>query len=148
MSMASKPPLSDPRTIHASTVALNGRGCLILGPSGTGKSTLALQLMAHGAVLVADDQTTLVARDGALIASAPPVLQGKIEARGIGLLRAQFLSEAPLHLAVDLGRPEPDRYPSAHLWSAENIALPLVLAGGSAQAWLGILQYLKEGRDI
>jgi len=131
---------------HASTVALNGRGCFIFGPSGAGKSALALRLMAHGAELVADDQTKLIARGGGLYASAPEALYGRIEARGIGILRARALAEAQLMMAVDLGQPEPARLPPKRLWYAFDIALPLVLAGGSAQAWLGILQYLKDGR--
>jgi HPr kinase/phosphorylase len=140
------PAIPSGQLFHASTVALNGRGCFIFGPSGAGKSTLALRLMAHGAVLVADDQTRVIARAGGLYASAPDARHGKIEARGIGLLRAQALLEARLALAVDLGQAEPERLPPARTWCAENIALPLVLAGGSAQAWLGILQYLKDGR--
>ena len=67
--------------------------------------------------------------------------------RGFNLTEvAQALLEARLALAVDLGQAEPERLPPARTWCAENIALPLVLAGGSAQAWLGILQYLKDGR--
>ncbi|MDA3887407.1 MAG: serine kinase, partial [Allgaiera sp.] len=57
--------------LHASCVALDGRGVLILGPSGAGKSGLALQLMALGARLVADDRTRLNPRAGRLIARAP-----------------------------------------------------------------------------
>ena len=138
--------LPSSQLFHASAVALDGRGCVIFGPSGAGKSTLALRLMAHGAVLVADDQTRISARDGRLYASAPEALFGQIEARGIGLLQAQALAEARLALAVDLGQPEPERLPPARQWQMGNFALPLVLAGGSAQAWLGILQLLKGGR--
>ena len=40
--------------LHASCVAVAGRAVLITGPSGSGKSSLALTLLAHGAALVAD----------------------------------------------------------------------------------------------
>ncbi|WP_331459605.1 HPr kinase/phosphorylase [Paracoccus liaowanqingii] len=70
--------------LHATTVALEGRGLVILGPSGSGKSGLALELMAVGAVLVADDRTDLRLQQGRLIAQAPPALSGRIEARGWG----------------------------------------------------------------
>ena len=52
--------------LHATTVALAGQGVLILGPSGSGKSGLALQLMAMGAELVADDRTIVTARGSTL----------------------------------------------------------------------------------
>ena len=61
-----------PVLLHASCVAVKGRALLITGPSGTGKSALALQMMALGADLVADDQTLLQPRAGKLIATAPP----------------------------------------------------------------------------
>ena len=66
-------------TIHASTVAIEGRAVLITGPSGSGKSDLALRLLDRGFTLVSDDQT-IVRRDGdRLIASAPPTIAGKLD---------------------------------------------------------------------
>jgi HPr kinase/phosphorylase len=134
-------------SFHGTTVALNGRGCFIFGPAGSGKSTLALVLMAHGAELVADDQTILTQRAGQLIATAPVAIRGSIEAHGIGILSAHSLPEAPLVLAVDMGQCETLRLPPERRWACQNIDLPLVLAGGSAQVWAGILQYLKGGRQ-
>ncbi len=131
--------------VHGSAVALAGRGCLILGPSGAGKSRLALTLMAHGARLIADDQTRIVAQDSALIAEPPETIAGQIEARGIGILRADF-APAPLALVVDLSQPEPDRLPPQRIWRCLDRQLPLVFGGGDAQIWMGILQYLKGGR--
>ena len=77
--MSRAPPPGDaPLNLHGSAVALEGRGLLILGASGTGKSALALRMMAHGARLVADDRVVLARRGDALIASAPPALRGTI----------------------------------------------------------------------
>jgi len=97
--------------LHASAVAIGGRGLLILGPSGAGKSGLALRLMALGARLVADDRVLVERRGAGLVAKAPDPLAGLIEARGIGLLRVASLHEAPVALAVDLAALSPARLP-------------------------------------
>ncbi len=99
--------------VHASAVAIAGRGVLILGTSGAGKSALALALIGRGAALVADDRVRLVRRGRALIAEAPAAIAGLIEARGVGLLRLPAVPEAPLVLAVDLDRPPAARMPQA-----------------------------------
>ncbi|RME14614.1 MAG: serine kinase [Alphaproteobacteria bacterium] len=84
---------------------------MVTGPSGSGKSSLCLQLIALGARLIADDLTRLVLRDGWPWACAPPRLSGVVEARGIGLLRVPFCEAAPLALVVDLEVPETERLP-------------------------------------
>ena len=88
--------------IHASTVALGGRAVMLSGPSGSGKSDLALRLIDRGFSLVSDDQT-LVRRDGArLLASPPPNIAGKIEIRGIGIIDLENISDVPVALLVEL----------------------------------------------
>jgi serine kinase of HPr protein (carbohydrate metabolism regulator) len=59
-------------TVHATCVAIDGRGILIRGRSGAGKSDLALRLIDRGARLVSDDYTILAASGGRLRAAAPP----------------------------------------------------------------------------
>ncbi len=89
-------------TLHASTVALDGRAVLITGPSGSGKSDLALRLLDRGFTLVSDDQT-IVRRDGErLIASAPATIAGKLEVRGIGIVDMHTVSDVPVALIVEL----------------------------------------------
>lgn len=89
-------------TIHASTVALDGRAVLIAGPSGSGKSDLALRLLDRGFTLVSDDQT-IVRRDGdRLVASAPPTIKGKLEIRGIGIVEMDTVEDIPVALFVEL----------------------------------------------
>jgi serine kinase of HPr protein (carbohydrate metabolism regulator) len=100
------PPKGGPRlsteTLHASTVASDGRAVLITGPSGTGKSDLALRLLDRGFTLVSDDQT-IVRKDGErLIASAPPNIAGKLEVRGIGIIDMERLDDVPVALVVEL----------------------------------------------
>ena len=89
-------------TLHASTVALDGRAVIISGPSGSGKSDLALRLLDRGFVLVSDDQT-VVKKDGErLIATAPPTIAGKLEVRGIGIVEMERAENVPIALAVEL----------------------------------------------
>jgi serine kinase of HPr protein (carbohydrate metabolism regulator) len=89
-------------TIHASTVATEGRAVVIAGPSGSGKSDLALRLLDRGFTLVSDDQTT-IKRDGdRLIASAPPNIAGKLEIRGIGIVDMDVHGDVPVALFVEL----------------------------------------------
>ena len=72
---------------HATCVAIGGRGVLIAGPSGSGKSDLALRLIREDAKLVADDRTALSVSGGRLMASAPAPLRGLLEVRGLGVVR-------------------------------------------------------------
>ena len=89
-------------TLHASTVAIDGRAVLITGPSGSGKSDLVLRLLDRGFALVSDDQT-IVRREGDhLVATAPPNIAGKLEVRGIGIVEIDRLSDAPVALIVEL----------------------------------------------
>ena len=104
--MNSMHPVRGPRisaeTVHASTVALDGRAVLITGPSGSGKSDLALRMLDRGFTLVSDDQT-IVKKDGSrLIASAPPTIAGKLEIRGIGIVEMQRSENVPVALIVEL----------------------------------------------
>src|SRR5512132_630890 len=89
-------------TLHSSTVAKDDRAVLITGPSGSGKSDLALRLLDRGFTLVSDDQT-IVRREGdKLIASAPPNIAGKLEIRGIGIVDMETVSDVPVALYVEL----------------------------------------------
>lgn len=131
--------------LHASCVALDGRGILILGPSGSGKSALALQLMAYGCTLVSDDRTIVTVRDGWLSATAPAAIAGRIEARGVGLLGAAAAA-ARLTLAVDLARTETERLPPERWLELLGASLPLLHRVESGYFPAAILQYLKAGR--
>jgi serine kinase of HPr protein (carbohydrate metabolism regulator) len=87
-------------TIHATTIAIHGRAVVIEGPSGSGKSDLALRLIDRGAMLVADDRTIVALEQGRLVARCPATIAGLIEVRGLGILAVPHLSEAPIALAV------------------------------------------------
>ena len=90
--------------IHATCVSQGNAGVLIRGPSGAGKSDLALRLIESGANLIADDQVTLQVSDGRVVALASTCLPGVLEVRGVGILRMQSQTSAPIRLVVDLTR--------------------------------------------
>lgn len=89
-------------TIHASTVAVDGRAVLVTGPSGSGKSDLTLRMLDRGFTLVSDDQT-IVRREGdRLIATAPANIAGKLEIRGVGIVEMETVGDVPVALIVEL----------------------------------------------
>lgn len=134
--------------IHASCVALNGRAVLIIGASGSGKSGLALQLLAFGCDLIADDRTELRLTEQDLWVLAPQKLAGLIEARHMGLLKADFLDRARLQLVVDLDRTETTRLPEPKSIDLLGKSLPLLHKVETAHFPAAILQYLKAGRRV
>ena len=87
--------------VHGTSVALGGDGILLQGPSGSGKSDLALRLVDAGALLVADDQTELALVGDGVLMRAPGVIAGRIEVRGLGILR---VPSAPSRFALLVGR--------------------------------------------
>jgi serine kinase of HPr protein (carbohydrate metabolism regulator) len=89
-------------TLHASTVAIDGRAVLITGPSGSGKSDLALRLLDRGFALVSDDQTIVKKSGTRLTASAPPTIRGKLEIRGVGIVDMDSIDDVPVALVVEL----------------------------------------------
>jgi len=133
--------------LHASAVALDGRAALLTGPSGSGKSALALDLMALGARLVADDGVILTRDGDRLLARAPAQIRGLIEARGVGLLRADPLDDVPLALVVDMGQTETDRLPPRRVTTFLGVSLPLLHKVASPHFTAAVRQYLAHGRS-
>ncbi|GAB1361654.1 HPr kinase/phosphatase C-terminal domain-containing protein [Rhodobacter sp.] len=134
--------------LHASCVTLADRALLITGPSGAGKSELALRLIALGAVLVSDDRTELAMAGGRLMARCPsPAIRGLIEARGVGLLRADTVEIAPVALVADLARDETARLPPERNITILGKQLPLVLRVQNDHFPAALLLYLKNARQ-
>ena len=92
-----------PELLHATAVAINGTGVLLLGPSGSGKSDLALRLIDRGAVLISDDGVLVDTGTPEPVLRTAPNIAGMIEMRGVGILEMPFADEVPLHLVVTLG---------------------------------------------
>ncbi len=103
--------------IHATAVAIAGQALLILGPSGSGKSRLALALIASSTRrrpvrLVGDDRILLTHGEQGLIARPHPRIEGFVERRGFGILATPFVASAPVGGIVLLGpAPRPNSGP-------------------------------------
>lgn len=111
---------------QASCVAVNGRGLLIEGPPGSGKSSLALALIDRGALLVGDDGVSLADADDRLLASPAPAIRGLLEVRNVGLLAYPVTERVPLCLAVRLD-PLAERLPEKpETITLLGLPLPLV----------------------
>src|SRR5580704_15293502 len=113
--------------VHGTTVALEGEGVLLRGPSGSGKSDLALRLIDGGARLVADDQTELTRKADDVIAGSPASIAGRLEVRGVGILEVPAVPSAPLRLVVDLVAPDRvERLPEPQFCEYLQCSLPLL----------------------
>jgi HPr kinase/phosphorylase len=137
--------------LHGTCVAIDGRGVLLRGPSGSGKSDLALRLVDSGAILVADDQTRLERAGDTLLASPPDTLAGLMEVRGLGLVRLHHLEKVPLDLVIDLtASSQVERLPEQN--TLEFLGLPvrkLHLAPFEASAAAKVRLAMRAGtRDI
>lgn len=132
--------------LHGSCVSDGGRAVLIIGASGRGKSSLALQLMAYGAKLVSDDQTLLRRKGEHVMVSAPDTTCGLIEARAIGILRADPEQNIPLHLVVDLDQTEHQRLPHPRQVQVLGKTLPLLFGVDAPHFAAAVLQFLRHGR--
>jgi serine kinase of HPr protein (carbohydrate metabolism regulator) len=112
-------------TVHASCVAIGGRAVLISGPSGSGKSDLALRLIDRGAVLISDDCTRLEVHGGVLLASPPETIAGRIEVRGVGIVERPYAAGVPVALLVDLAS-TPERMPEPAVAEIAGVPIPAI----------------------
>ena len=114
--------------IHATAVARHTpdgwRGALIQGPSGVGKSDLALRLIGQGWRLVADDWTHLWASGGALYGMAPATIAGRIEVRGLGIVGLPVQPLARIVLAIQCTHETIERLPETAAWTWNGVAIP------------------------
>jgi len=121
--------------LHATAVAqwapgLGWRAVLVSGSSGAGKSDLALRLMGRGWRLVADDYVHVFASGGALYATAPETIVGRIEARGVGVLDVCVRGVVRLVMVVELTEREVERLPEPETRILADLPLPLLRLAG------------------
>src|SRR6185437_5845938 len=137
-------------TIHASAVLIGAHSVLIRGPSGSGKSQLAWQLINAAltqfrfARLVGDDRVFVEAHHGRLIVRPAPELAGLLEIRGAGIRRLPHEPRAVVGLVVDLAAADADRLPAREALTTEvlGITLPRLAVAPSPQALPAILAML------
>lgn len=72
--------------IHGVFLNIYGKGVIIKGDSGIGKSEIALELVKRGHLLVADDAVELYHLGQSIVGKAPEVLMNLLEIRGIGVI--------------------------------------------------------------
>ncbi len=111
---------------HATCVEIDDRGVLIEGPSGSGKSDLALRLLGRGAKLVSDDYVELASKSRDLTATAPEKIAGKMEVRGVGLVDVDYTNEVKIALLIELTpRDEIPRLPDPRHKELGGIQVPV-----------------------
>ena len=132
--------------LHASAVSCAGKAVVFTGHSGSGKSGMALEMMALGGVLVSDDRTVVSLEQGQVHASAPVAIKGLIEARGIGILSAQSVGPVAVSLVVDMSMLETARLPPERETIILAQSLPLLYKVESRYFPAAILQYLRQCR--
>ncbi|SDA76119.1 serine kinase [Sinorhizobium sp. NFACC03] len=92
--------------VHGTAIVLGTRGFLITGPSGIGKSRLALACITaarqagHFAALVADDRVDLSLEHDRIVARCPPSIHGLIEIRGAGIGKIETVPAAVMDWAM------------------------------------------------
>jgi HPr kinase/phosphorylase len=143
-------------SVHASCVLVGARALLIRGPSGSGKSRLALELIQAAvsgglrfARLVADDRVHLAPAGGRLLARPAEPLAGLIEVRGVGLLRLPYEPCAVVGLIADLGAEDSSRLPTADQREVpiDGILLPRLAVASGIAALSSLLALLNSSRE-
>lgn len=145
-----------PGTIHATALVVGETGLLVTGPSGSGKSRMALELIQTASVrgrfaaLVSDDRVGLRVAGRRVLAIAPPQIAGMIELRGSGILKMDHLPRAVMHVAIAVGRPQdhPRIPPAGARFTPEpGVDLPLLhMVPGHLQDPMELVEALRQDR--
>lgn len=142
-------------TIHASAILAGAHAVLIRGPSGSGKSRLALALLNAApsllpfARLIADDRVHAQAHHGRLLLRPAAKLEGLLEIRGIGIRKFAFEPVAVAGLVVDLDAPDAARMPADTALTAEieGVELTRLPVAPGTDALPLVVEVLRGSRD-
>lgn len=135
--------------MHASVVAIKGSAVLIRGPSGSGKSDLALRLIDQGAELVSDDYVDLHTTNSHIYVTPPETIGGLLEVRGVGLMTFPHLKKARLALALDLVHASQiERLPTRqNSLFVDGVSVPLYKFDGAIASATARVRVLLENLD-
>lgn len=115
------------KNIHGTALAIEDSGLLILGPSGSGKSDLALRLIDSGATLVADDITICKRENNEIFMFCDDSIKGIIEVRGIGLVKVPYVEGIKLKMVIKLIDQKIERFPlEKEFYKLLSIKKPLI----------------------
>lgn len=147
--------MADNPTIHASAVLIGSKAALIRGPSGSGKSRLAYELIEAGrggvlpfTRLIADDRAHVEAHGGRLLVRPAPALAGLIEVRGLGIRRLAYEPFAVVALVIDLAADDAGRYPAPDAGTATvaGVTLPRLAVAPGIRVLPLVLAWLNGER--
>jgi HPr kinase/phosphorylase len=118
--------MSSQLILHATSLVFCGQGLLLRGPSGSGKSDLALRLMDEGGTLISDDNSIMSVEQGVLYATAPATTAGMLEIRGVGLVRVPHVEKTPIAYCLDcVALEQVPRMPDKAVVDITGISVPL-----------------------
>ncbi|MGV1759001.1 HPr kinase/phosphorylase [Rhizobium sp. A22-96] len=138
----------DATNIHATAIVIGKTGLLFLGPSGSGKSSLAFSCLAAAkplglaAALVADDRVLIARQNGSVTAECPPSIAGLMEIRYTGIVHLPYVPKAEMHFAVSPVNPATaERLPpeDEQIEVADSIRLPLIRLSATSANPLAII---------
>lgn len=136
--------------LHGTAVEIGRSAVLVIGPSGSGKSDLALRLIDRGALLVGDDYVEMEERQGTLLVRPDARLHGRMEVRGIGIFEMPVKEFSPLRLLVELGE-DGERLPASwplrdfHGWSLPLLRINGFAASAPRKIELALQSVVDEG---
>ncbi len=131
--------------MHASCVEYEGKSVLIIGDSGSGKSSLSLALIALGATLVSDDAVDINLSGKEILTTPPDSILGQIEARGFGILEMPYCASATLKFVVDMNKSEVRRLPEDKTIFLLGLKIPLIFGGNNLHLADAVFCVLKLG---
>lgn len=111
---------------QSTCVSIAGRGLLIEGPAGSGKSSLALALIDRGAVLVGDDGVMVEQEAGRLIARPHPATRGLLEIRNLGIVSMPVCDRTAIALLIRLDTEAPRYVEAPGAQDIEGVVIPAI----------------------